>query len=270
KRDYADKFWTKCEATHHHASIKVAVAGERAQFSFDVVFGAVVALRRLYVCICGRVSKTASSGMLLVNPFVSSIGGEAQENGFVSGTKITRYKYEKTPIDNIFVSNEERMTSLTAACFTCYHVTPTNVGEHHIRLERKAKSEWKFWIEVAQDELHRWRRRVKNFVTYCLRVHQESTAYRSLRVLFIALIPGEEVAKSNEDWYMPRTILPYASTSENTSSTLELLCLQGIEKNQRDEYHCKIVDEEPYGRHPLLFIGIVKQVLNILNVASLL
>ncbi|KRX33771.1 hypothetical protein T05_797 [Trichinella murrelli] len=35
----------KCEATHHHASIKVAVAGERAQFSFDVVFSAVVALR---------------------------------------------------------------------------------------------------------------------------------------------------------------------------------------------------------------------------------
>ncbi|KRY08210.1 hypothetical protein T12_3623 [Trichinella patagoniensis] len=31
-----------------------------------------------------------------------------------------------------------------------------------------------------------------------------------------------------------------------------------------------IVDEEPYGRRPLLFIGIVKQVLNILNVASLL
>ncbi|KRX44956.1 hypothetical protein T05_2450 [Trichinella murrelli] len=126
--DYTDKFWTKCEATHHHASIKVAVAGERAQFSFDVVFGAV-----------------------LVNQFVSSIGGESQENGFVSGTKINRYKYGKTPIDNIFVSNEERMTSLTAACFICYHVTSTNVGEHHIRLERKAKSEWKFWIEVAQD-----------------------------------------------------------------------------------------------------------------------
>ncbi|KRX37261.1 hypothetical protein T09_6122, partial [Trichinella sp. T9] len=31
---------------HRHASIKVAVAGERAQFSFDVVFSAVVALRR--------------------------------------------------------------------------------------------------------------------------------------------------------------------------------------------------------------------------------
>ncbi|KRY18280.1 hypothetical protein T03_3774, partial [Trichinella britovi] len=72
KRDYADKFWTKCEATHHHASIKVAVAGERAQFSFDVVFSAVVALRRGWVP-----AKTASSGMLLVNPFVYSIGGEA-------------------------------------------------------------------------------------------------------------------------------------------------------------------------------------------------
>ncbi|KRY10533.1 hypothetical protein T12_9150 [Trichinella patagoniensis] len=29
-----------------------------------------------------------------------------------------------------------------------------------------------------------------------------------------------------------------------------------------------IVDEEPYGRRPLLFIGIVKQVLNTLNVAD--
>ncbi|KRZ47516.1 hypothetical protein T02_12830 [Trichinella nativa] len=36
----------KCEATHHPASIKAAVAGERAQWSFDVVFGVVVALRR--------------------------------------------------------------------------------------------------------------------------------------------------------------------------------------------------------------------------------
>ncbi|KRX55891.1 hypothetical protein T09_944 [Trichinella sp. T9] len=69
----------------------------------------------LFICTSGWVpAKTASSGMLLVNPFVSSIGGESQENGFVSGTKINRYKYEKTPIDNIFVSNEERMTSLTA------------------------------------------------------------------------------------------------------------------------------------------------------------
>ncbi|KRY02761.1 hypothetical protein T12_15759, partial [Trichinella patagoniensis] len=40
--------------------------GERAQSSFDVVFSAVV------------LPKTASTGMLLVNPFVSSIGGEAQ------------------------------------------------------------------------------------------------------------------------------------------------------------------------------------------------
>ncbi|KRZ81509.1 hypothetical protein T08_9490 [Trichinella sp. T8] len=54
---------------------KVAVAGERAQSSFDVVFSAVVALRRS----CGWVPpKTASTAMLLVNPFVSSIGGEAQ------------------------------------------------------------------------------------------------------------------------------------------------------------------------------------------------
>ncbi|XP_003368472.1 conserved hypothetical protein [Trichinella spiralis] len=36
----------KCEATHRHANIEVAVAGEQAQFSFDVVFSAVVALRR--------------------------------------------------------------------------------------------------------------------------------------------------------------------------------------------------------------------------------
>ncbi|KRX41660.1 hypothetical protein T09_13248, partial [Trichinella sp. T9] len=36
----------KCEATQHPASIKAAVAGERAQSSFDVVFGVVVALRR--------------------------------------------------------------------------------------------------------------------------------------------------------------------------------------------------------------------------------
>ncbi|KRY29208.1 hypothetical protein T01_4914 [Trichinella spiralis] len=42
KRDYASKFWTKCRATYHHASIKVAVAGERAQSSFDVVFSAVL------------------------------------------------------------------------------------------------------------------------------------------------------------------------------------------------------------------------------------
>ncbi|KRY24769.1 hypothetical protein T01_3394, partial [Trichinella spiralis] len=67
---YSGTFWTKCEATHHHASIKAAVAGERAQSSFGVVFSAVVALRYS--------SKTASSGMSLVNPFVSSIGGEAQ------------------------------------------------------------------------------------------------------------------------------------------------------------------------------------------------
>ncbi|KRY05149.1 hypothetical protein T12_13912 [Trichinella patagoniensis] len=44
----------------------------RGQFSFDVVFSAVVALRRGWVP-----AKTASSGMLLVNPFVYSIGGEA-------------------------------------------------------------------------------------------------------------------------------------------------------------------------------------------------
>ncbi|KRX53487.1 hypothetical protein T09_15328 [Trichinella sp. T9] len=81
KRDYADKFWTKCEATHLHASAKVAVAGERAQSSFDVVFSEVVALRRscVYVRACGWVPpKTASTGMLLLNPFVSSMGGEAQ------------------------------------------------------------------------------------------------------------------------------------------------------------------------------------------------
>ncbi|KRY52606.1 hypothetical protein T03_7517 [Trichinella britovi] len=35
--------------TFPHASIKVAVAGERAQFSFDVVFSVVVVLRRSYV-----------------------------------------------------------------------------------------------------------------------------------------------------------------------------------------------------------------------------
>ncbi|KRZ71834.1 hypothetical protein T08_480 [Trichinella sp. T8] len=45
----------KCEATHHPASIKAAVAGERAQWSFDVVFGVVVALRRSCVCLCKRV-----------------------------------------------------------------------------------------------------------------------------------------------------------------------------------------------------------------------
>ncbi|KRY26349.1 hypothetical protein T01_10807, partial [Trichinella spiralis] len=73
-KDYAGKFSTKCEATHRHANIKVAVAGERAQFLLAVVFSAVVALRRS----CGWVpAKTASSGMLLVNPFVYSIGGEA-------------------------------------------------------------------------------------------------------------------------------------------------------------------------------------------------
>ncbi|KRY35605.1 hypothetical protein T01_14250 [Trichinella spiralis] len=61
------------------ASIKVAVAGERAQFSFDVVFSAVVALR----CSCGWVpAKTASSGMLQVKPFVSSIGGEVHDDCF--------------------------------------------------------------------------------------------------------------------------------------------------------------------------------------------
>ncbi|KRX12107.1 hypothetical protein T07_7246 [Trichinella nelsoni] len=41
----------------------------------------VVALRRLFVCgvrVCGFVRAiTAGSGMLLVNPFVYSIGGEA-------------------------------------------------------------------------------------------------------------------------------------------------------------------------------------------------
>ncbi|KRY25020.1 hypothetical protein T01_15211 [Trichinella spiralis] len=50
--DYAIKFSTKCEATHRHTSIKVAVAGERAQFSFDVVFSAVVSLRRSFVRVC--------------------------------------------------------------------------------------------------------------------------------------------------------------------------------------------------------------------------
>ncbi|KRX56587.1 hypothetical protein T09_2179 [Trichinella sp. T9] len=39
--------------------------------------------------------KTACSGMLLVNPFVYSIGGEAHYSGIVSGTKINHYKCEK-------------------------------------------------------------------------------------------------------------------------------------------------------------------------------
>ncbi|KRX15399.1 hypothetical protein T07_6579 [Trichinella nelsoni] len=56
--DYSGTFWTKCEAPHHHASIKAAVAGERAQSSFDVVFSVVVALRRGWAPV-----KTASSGM---------------------------------------------------------------------------------------------------------------------------------------------------------------------------------------------------------------
>ncbi|KAL1242303.1 Nebulin [Trichinella spiralis] len=56
----------KCEATHRHANIEVAVAGERAQFLLAVVFSAVVALRRSCVCVCRRVcgwvpAKTASS-----------------------------------------------------------------------------------------------------------------------------------------------------------------------------------------------------------------
>ncbi|KRX12572.1 hypothetical protein T07_3406 [Trichinella nelsoni] len=55
-------------------SERVAVAVERAQSLFDVVFSAVVALRRS--------SKTASSGMLLVNPFVSLIGGETHDDCF--------------------------------------------------------------------------------------------------------------------------------------------------------------------------------------------
>ncbi|KRY07095.1 hypothetical protein T12_10472 [Trichinella patagoniensis] len=104
--DYASKCWTKCEATNRHASIEVAVAVERAQFSFDVVFSAVVALRCEWVP-----PKTACSGMLLVNPFVYSIGGEAHYSGIVSGTKINHYKYEKNPVDNAAVSNEEEITS---------------------------------------------------------------------------------------------------------------------------------------------------------------
>ncbi|KRX34476.1 hypothetical protein T09_3518, partial [Trichinella sp. T9] len=61
--------------THPPACIKVAVAGERAQFSYYVVFSAVVALR----CSRGWVpARTASSGMLLVKPFLSSIVVEAQ------------------------------------------------------------------------------------------------------------------------------------------------------------------------------------------------
>ncbi|KRX30976.1 hypothetical protein T05_5102, partial [Trichinella murrelli] len=61
--------------THPVACIKVAVAGERAQFSYYVVFSAVVALR----CSRGWVpARTASSGMLLVKPFLSSIVVEAQ------------------------------------------------------------------------------------------------------------------------------------------------------------------------------------------------
>ncbi|KRX53023.1 hypothetical protein T09_8028, partial [Trichinella sp. T9] len=39
-------FRQKAEQHNPLASIKVAVAGERAQFSFDVVFSAMVALRR--------------------------------------------------------------------------------------------------------------------------------------------------------------------------------------------------------------------------------
>ncbi|KRY06956.1 hypothetical protein T12_828 [Trichinella patagoniensis] len=39
-------FRQKAEQHNPHASIKAAVAGERAQFSFDVVFSAVVVLRR--------------------------------------------------------------------------------------------------------------------------------------------------------------------------------------------------------------------------------
>ncbi|KRY25879.1 hypothetical protein T03_6819 [Trichinella britovi] len=69
------QFFDRNLATHPLACIKVAVAGERAQFSYYVVFSAVVALR----CSRGWVpARTASSGMLLVNPFVSSIVVEAQ------------------------------------------------------------------------------------------------------------------------------------------------------------------------------------------------
>ncbi|KRX69338.1 hypothetical protein T06_5474 [Trichinella sp. T6] len=96
---------TNCEATHLHASIKVAVAGERAQSSFYVVSSVVIELRCSCVCalVCEKVfdlcqlmiifilritlfictngwvpAKTASSGMFLVNLFVPSIGEEAQ------------------------------------------------------------------------------------------------------------------------------------------------------------------------------------------------
>ncbi|KRZ95150.1 hypothetical protein T08_13376 [Trichinella sp. T8] len=62
--------------THPLACIKVAVAGERAQFSYYVVFSAVVALR----CSRGWVpARTASSGMLLGKPFLSSIVVEAHK-----------------------------------------------------------------------------------------------------------------------------------------------------------------------------------------------
>ncbi|KRY35275.1 hypothetical protein T03_14486 [Trichinella britovi] len=57
-------------------AIKVAVTGERAQSSFDVVFSAVGCVA---LFMCGWLpAKTASTAMLLVNLFVSSIGGEAQ------------------------------------------------------------------------------------------------------------------------------------------------------------------------------------------------
>ncbi|KRY24576.1 hypothetical protein T01_6796, partial [Trichinella spiralis] len=73
-------FRQKAEQHNPHASIKLAVAGEGAQSPFDVVFSAVVALRCSCVCVYGGwvPAKTSSEDMLQVNPFVSSIGGEAQ------------------------------------------------------------------------------------------------------------------------------------------------------------------------------------------------
>ncbi|KRY10720.1 hypothetical protein T03_2985 [Trichinella britovi] len=48
-------FRRKAEQHNPHASIKPAVAGERAKFSFDVVFSAVVVLRRSCVCFCASI-----------------------------------------------------------------------------------------------------------------------------------------------------------------------------------------------------------------------
>ncbi|KRY47513.1 hypothetical protein T03_6054 [Trichinella britovi] len=59
--------------------------------------------------------KTASSGMLLVNPFVSSIGGEAQRVSFVNNgrreQKETRPSIWKTPCQAIMFGVSEKRPS---------------------------------------------------------------------------------------------------------------------------------------------------------------